>query len=136
MSPIAATASAVRMSCQTIAGWTARPVRSIPHDGRLALIADPDGRQRRRVRPGIAQGNADAGPDAFDDLVGIVLHPSRAGRDLAVLQLVAGDDPPAAIEQDAATARCSLIDRGDEAMGRVLRHADGVTNIDTMSVGR
>ena len=86
---------------------------SVPHDGRLALVADPDRHELPRGHPCLAQRDLHAGPDALDDLIGVVLDPARPGRDLGVLQLVAGDDPPVVVEQDAATARGPLVDRGD-----------------------
>src|SRR4029079_19235080 len=50
----------------------------IPHDGRLALVADADRGQRAGIGPGLAQGDLHTGPDPFEDLVRVVLdHPGR-----------------------------------------------------------
>ena len=87
---------------------------TVPDDRGLALVADPDRGERTRVRAGLAQGHADAGADALDDLVRVVLDPAGSRGDLGVLQLVAGDDRPGPVEEDAAAARRPLVDGGDE----------------------
>ncbi len=110
-----------------------RPYRSpgpcLPDDGGFPLIADPDRRQRPRPHPGLAQRDADAGTDALDDLVGVVLDPAGARRDLPMLELVARDHATAAIEEDAATRGRALVDRGDEAAIRVSAHAGVPTSV-------
>ena len=47
--------SAVRRSCQTIAGATGLPRRPLPEDGRLALVRDPDRRELATADSGRAQ---------------------------------------------------------------------------------
>ena len=71
------TAAAARRSCQTMARWRGRPVAAVPqHDG-LALVGDADGGDRARAASSSSsrQGRGHGGPD----LLGIVLHPARAG---------------------------------------------------------
>ena len=101
------------------------PAATIPDDGRLALIADPHRHEVLRRDPGLADGDLHAGPDALDDLVRVVLHPARSWRDLGVLELVAGDRLPVVIEQDAAAARGSLVDGGDEGHARMVPRTGG-----------
>ena len=109
----AAPASAVRVSCHTIAVMDRPAGLPIPHDGRLALVADPHRDEVPRRHARLAQRDLHAGPDALDDLIGVVLHPAGPRRELGVLELVAGDDPAVVVEQDAAAARGPLVDGGD-----------------------
>ena len=73
----------------------------------------------RRRRPGRAPAAASASSmharAALQDLVGVVLDPPRARRDLAVLLLGDRDDAPGPVEQQAAAARRALVERGDVA---------------------
>ncbi len=80
-SPVASrvTASAVRVSCQTIALCDRSPGPPIPHDGGLALIADADRGDGTGICPGLAQGDPDARPDPFEDLVRRRARPTPAG---------------------------------------------------------
>ena len=61
-----------------------------------------------------AERDPDARPHAFEDLVSVMLDPAGSWPDLGVLQLVAGDESPGPVEEDAAAARRALIDGGDE----------------------
>ncbi len=102
---------------------------AVPHDGRLTLVADPDRRQRARVRAGLAHRDAHAGAHALDDLVGVVLDPAGTGRDLRVLQLVTRDDRPGMVEEDAAAARRPLVDGGDERPRMHLPSSSGSSSV-------
>ena len=102
--------SAVRRSCQTIAGWIGVPVRRVPDERRLALVRDPDRgelggadaarrpappRPRRRRSARSPPGRAPPSPGrgkcccelpvaAADDVRSVVVHDEarRAGRAL------------------------------------------------------
>ncbi len=69
-------------------GPTSAPV---PYDGGLPLVADADRGERARIDAGLAQRDPHARQDALEDLVGVVLDPARARRDLLVLELMARD---------------------------------------------
>ena len=65
--------------------------------------------------PAAAHASLEACAAALQDLVGVVLDPSRARRDLAVLPLRGRDDAAGPVEQQAAAARGALVERGDVA---------------------
>ena len=101
------------------------PTRAaIPHDRRLALVADADRGEGAPIDTGLTQRDPDAGTDTLEDLVGVVLDPARTRRDLSMLELVAGDDLPGVIEQEASTAGRPLVDGGNEE-GRRATHVCG-----------
>ena len=100
----------------------ARP--AVPHDGGLALVRDAHGGQVGRVGLRAAQGLLGHRPRALPDLVRVVLDPARARHDLLVLELVAGDLATVVVEDHAAGAGGSLVERGDE-----LRHGATVARL-------
>src|SRR5205085_10830648 len=76
--------------------------RPLPHDGRLALIGDPDGGELMRGEPGAGEGLAPDGDGFREDLLGIVFDLSRLRLGLPYLGVRA---PPARarfIEADGA----------------------------------
>ena len=54
------------------------PGPAIPHDGRLALVADPDRDEVPRGRARLAHRLPHARSDPLDDLGRVVFHPARA----------------------------------------------------------
>src|SRR5581483_2727941 len=84
-----------------------------PDDGRLALIRDPDGRERRGVEPheGVARG----GENGRDDLLGIVLDPARLRERLRQLAVTAPADAQLLVDDEARRPGRALVDREDHA---------------------
>lgn len=107
---------------------------AFPHHRGLTLVGDPDrgdvGAREIRLRQGQGGDLASVDPQCFR----IVFHPAGAGKDLFVLGLGPGHDATVVVEDDAATRRGPLIDRGDVSghgnlSGRVVRDGSLRTNL-------
>src|SRR2546430_4451051 len=101
--------------------------RTLPHDGRLALVRNADrgdlGRTESRTREGFA-------PDRDgrrENFLGIVLDVSRRGIELSYLAVGASADGAGLVENDRARARRPLIEREDRGHS-VLKRRMGSTS--------
>ena len=72
----------------------------------------------------------DHGLRVAPDLRRIVLHPARFGKDLLVLELTAGDDLAAVVEDDGPRTGCALID-GDDVHDVVLSRVVTAMSVST-----
>ena len=89
----------------------------VPDDGRLALVRDAQRDDVLGPEPGAAQRRGDDPGDVAPDLLGVVLHPSRARVVLPVLALGDRDHPACRVEQQAPRRRRALVDRRDHPFG-------------------
>src|SRR5207344_2958095 len=86
----------------------------IPDHRRLTLVGDAEACKISGGKTSGSEGLPDDLLRTLPDLEGIVLHPSRPGHDLCVLELVLADFAPGVIEDHAASARRALVDCSDE----------------------
>src|SRR5580700_3660577 len=91
---------------------------SVPHERGLALVGDSNRRKIGRVETALLHGLGNHLLSAAPDLRGIVLHPSRLGKDLLVFFLCHRDNASGPVEDDEARARSPLVNGSD-----VVRHA-------------
>ena len=87
----------------------------LPHDGRLALVRDPEGqhvgRPDSRLGERLPRGLLDARPD----LVRIVLHQARSREVLRDLPVAAPDRAQLVVDHQARRPGRALVDREDHA---------------------
>ena len=90
--------------------------RALPHDGRLALVRDSDGRDVLRAEPGRGDRLACRRDRIAPDVLGVVFNPS--GRRVVLRKLAPGerDGAPLCIEDDAARRGRALVD-GENVSG-------------------
>ena len=82
-------------------------------DYRLPLVRDAESLNVPDTDTALPYGFPDHGTGVVPDLLGIVLHISRLGIVLSVLQLMGGHGLPPLIEQNETGAGCSLINGSD-----------------------
>jgi len=83
----------------------------VPHDGGLALVGDAHRREVVLGELGLRERVRHAAAGVAPDLLGVVLHPPRAGEDLLVLVLAHAHDVARVVEDDRAGAGGALVDR-------------------------
>ncbi len=89
---------------------------AIPHHRGLALVGDADAGQRRGAELGAGQRRAADLDRRRPDLLGIVLDPTRLGKDLRQLFLCRCHRPARGIEHDGPRAGGALVD-GEDVLG-------------------
>jgi len=75
---------------------------AVPDHGGLALVGDTDRHQVADLEPAAVECPSHHCDNIPQDLLGVVLHPARARKDLLVFLLAEGDDPTLLIEYQAA----------------------------------
>lgn len=93
------------------------PSLPVPHQRRLSLVGDADGRDVVLSSPSLEQAILHHVLGVGPYLLRVVLHPPGLWGDLPVLLLRRGHDLAAVIEQDEARARRALVERAD-VLGR------------------
>ena len=105
-----------------------RPTRrALPHDGRLALISDPNGGKLMRGESRTREGFAPDRDGCREDLLGIVFDLSRRRIGLPYLAVRAPTDRARFIEDDGGRAGRPLIEREDRGHS-VLKRRIGSTS--------
>ena len=99
---------------------------AIPHDRRLPLVGDADGRDVARPELRAAERLGRHGDLRRPDLAGVVLNPARPGEDLLELLLADGEDGAVVIEDDGTRAGRALVEGEDvRHVGRLRTAAGG-----------
>ncbi len=88
-----------------------------PHDGRLALVRDPDPGEVGRADPGVAQRIGGRLVDGAEDLVRVMLDPAGPRVGLAHLAMPAPGDPEPLVGDEAGRPGRALVDGEDHDAG-------------------
>ena len=91
--------------------------RPFPHEHRLALVRDSDGRDCLRTAVRLRKHRPDGGHSGGPKILGVVLHLAGAREMLVERLLGDGDDPRPVVEEQRPGRRRPLVDRE-----YVLRH--------------
>src|SRR5207248_2371467 len=101
--------------------------RTLPHDGRLALVRNADRGDLARIESRTGQGFAPDRDGRGEDLLGIVLDVGRRGIELSYLAVGASPDGAGLVQDDRARARRPLVERQDRGHS-VLKRRIGSTS--------